>query len=285
MSPQDFVKSLAIMKGALPSSEEGFIEKLFKRVDTDGDGVLNYEEYCMFYTLLTNTEKDFRIAFEMFDKDGNGKINATEFEELMTAMVADPSTKVNFKGGLTEFLFGPNYDRQVSFSTLYNLVAEVRNDVWWHEFRQLDREGKGKIPLTHMREFLFGSDATNAPALPDEVASKLVGFATYKMFNELILQSNDIVRALGLLQAGGRECTKRAFARSLALCGLKMTRTDIDVIFQLFDLNGDGTMDVEEFNEVVKRRQSFNSVEVDRRQPNRSIAQDFFYCMQQRSDD
>jgi len=231
----------------------------------------------MFYTLLTNTEKNFRVAFQMFDRQSKGKINATEFEDLMTSLVADPSVKINFKGGLTEFLFGPRYDKEITFSTMYSLVNDVRNDVWWHEFRQLDHQGKGKISLKTLHDFIVGSDVVQT-----SFSEMQVTFETYKMLNEVLLNSTDMLKALKFLQAGGVECNRRAFVRSLKLTGLHATRADVDAIFQLFDISGEGSIDLVQFEEIVKRRQSFDSPVVDRQQPSRSWAQEMFYCMQQR---
>ncbi|KAJ8517992.1 hypothetical protein ON010_g18258 [Phytophthora cinnamomi] len=54
----------------------------FDLVDADGDGLISYPEYMFFNTLLAIPERQFELAFKMFDTDDNGKLDHREFKQV-----------------------------------------------------------------------------------------------------------------------------------------------------------------------------------------------------------
>ncbi|GLE11787.1 hypothetical protein PINS_up024453 [Pythium insidiosum] len=55
-------------------------------VDADGDGLISYTEYMFFNTLLAIPQRQFELAFKMFDADGNGRLDHREFKRIMDLM-------------------------------------------------------------------------------------------------------------------------------------------------------------------------------------------------------
>ena len=225
----------------------------------------------MFYVLLTNTERDLRLAYDLF-RTSSGSLDAKGFENMMTSMEEGGFIRgMDFTGGLTEFLFGKTYEKQISFDDLYKVVRGIRKDIWGREFRRIDVDGRGEISLSQLRDLLFGSEGSPCPC-----TNQTFSFSTYENLNSMLLQSEDVLRALKLLRDGGVLCTKRDFSRALRLLDLNSTPQAIDAMFSLFDLNQDGTIDVSEFQMVIHRRARFNSILVDHSQPVRNGAQTFF---------
>jgi len=69
--------------GKVMSDEE--VEKMFKQVDTDDSGFIDYSEFVvasMNEKSLTTNDK-LQAAFKMFDKDGSGIISASEIKEVL----------------------------------------------------------------------------------------------------------------------------------------------------------------------------------------------------------
>jgi calcium-dependent protein kinase len=68
----------------MPISEEE-VDKLFREIDIDGNGTIDYTEFVMATmnekNLITNDKLE--QAFKMFDKDGSGTISPDEIKEVL----------------------------------------------------------------------------------------------------------------------------------------------------------------------------------------------------------
>ncbi|XP_015609747.1 calcium uptake protein 3, mitochondrial isoform X4 [Cephus cinctus] len=95
MTPQDFLDSvvesvprprlkrrilsdqeLEVMKNATPSLRQGNTH-MFRNLRDKG--IISYTEYLFLLSILTKPQTGFRIAFNMFDTDGNERVDKTEF--------------------------------------------------------------------------------------------------------------------------------------------------------------------------------------------------------------
>ena len=65
---------------ALNSTAKFFLELL----DSDGDGIVNVDDYIMFCSAYNVGENEARIGFGMFDRDGNGSLTQDEVVEMVT---------------------------------------------------------------------------------------------------------------------------------------------------------------------------------------------------------
>ena len=70
--------------GQNPSSVE--LQDMINEVDVDGNGTLEFEEFCQLMarqTKETNQEDELKERFKLFDKDGNGLIDRDELRTVM----------------------------------------------------------------------------------------------------------------------------------------------------------------------------------------------------------
>ncbi|KAG5621246.1 hypothetical protein H5410_006464 [Solanum commersonii] len=59
-------------------------KRMMLEVDTDGDGFIDLEEFSAFHCPVEGSNsKDLRDAFDLYDKDKNGKISAAELHSVM----------------------------------------------------------------------------------------------------------------------------------------------------------------------------------------------------------
>ena len=68
--------------------------EIFERVDLDGNGWIDFREWC---TVTMNqiemlSEPNMRTAFNMFDRDGDGTIDANELEAILGESIKTKST-------------------------------------------------------------------------------------------------------------------------------------------------------------------------------------------------
>jgi len=79
---EEFQKNAIYIRKKLDSES---IEKLFQSIDANDNGVIDYSEFLAVFAEnhLYKTEKYLRMAFEKFDLDKNGKINAEELRKIL----------------------------------------------------------------------------------------------------------------------------------------------------------------------------------------------------------
>jgi len=110
--------------GRVMSDEE--VEKMFKAVDSDGSGFIDYSEFvvaAMNEKQLTTNDK-LQAAFKMFDKDGSGVISTDEIKEVL-----------GFGGNMDKAAIDlimkqvdENGDGQISFEEFVSMMKTVGAD-------------------------------------------------------------------------------------------------------------------------------------------------------------
>lgn len=330
-------------------------EQLFKSIDADGDGTIDFGEYCVLATFLSNSDAHFRTAFYMFDADKSGRLDIDEFRKVMTALCVDPSARAAMgldstttateetangkkksnrgsttadKGataaanrtlsvlessGVVQQMFGKQLDKKLSIDEFLTLVRKLRWEVRRVEFQQYLRGANGSrsrdeaVRLDDVRRMLGvsgeeDSNNNNSGATTTNSTNKnqWVSWTSYTKLFDLIREAPSVQRGLEILQDAKRKAreangdaanseedggaTKLEFARALRAAKLThFTPQDISMFFDVFDSDGSGTIDAEEFGRVCELRDAFFSAQrPDFSQPERNVAQQFFFCMQQR---
>jgi EF-hand domain pair len=83
----------------------------FALVDLDGDGLISWEEFALFQTLLAIPRHRLSLAFGMFDEDRGGTVDYEEFERFMQVLVL--------------MLYKLYYNYSYSFTTIITLCECV----------------------------------------------------------------------------------------------------------------------------------------------------------------
>ncbi|XP_062601368.1 calmodulin-beta-like isoform X1 [Saccostrea cucullata] len=78
---------LTVMRAFKQDPTKAEVQQLMKRLDTDGNGKIEYEEFEKYMVENYKHPEEFQNsmmdAFKLFDKDGSGKIDAEELKEAM----------------------------------------------------------------------------------------------------------------------------------------------------------------------------------------------------------
>lgn len=79
---------LTLLSGPMPDDDyEVYWDKLLKDYDTNGDGLISYDEFCVWYLGAENSMKgNAEMMFDRIDTDGSGAIDEDELRVLLKAL-------------------------------------------------------------------------------------------------------------------------------------------------------------------------------------------------------
>eukprot|EP01059_Diplonema_ambulator_P018245 TRINITY_DN30474_c0_g1_i1.p1 TRINITY_DN30474_c0_g1~~TRINITY_DN30474_c0_g1_i1.p1 ORF type:complete len:344 (+),score=99.24 TRINITY_DN30474_c0_g1_i1:25-1056(+) len=284
MTVDDFVRSLLRKRNieALPAKATDDIAALFKDVDSNSDGLLSFQEYSLFMTLLTNSRHDIEQCFRMFDFDQSNTIEMEEFKSMVIALSNDPTVQYTWEGGLTEKFF--KNKKSLTFNEFYRFVEELKLQVMKAEFHAFNATETGTVES--LTRLLFG------PYLPPEIApnrdriqshdrrGRTIHLRNWVTFNELFLAADDLQEAFDVYKRSGQAIKKQDFIRATTASAphINLTRREVEAIFLIFG-RPDGTLNDKDFIQTMLNKRSWGLQTTDRAEPRRNFAQTFLNCV------
>ncbi|XP_070289048.1 calcium uptake protein 1, mitochondrial isoform X2 [Myotis yumanensis] len=170
MTPQDFVRSIT------PNEKQpehlGLDQYIIKRFDgkkiaqerekfadegsifyTLGEcGLISFSDYIFLTTVLSTPQRNFEIAFKMFDLNGDGEVDMEEFEQVQSIIRSQtsmgmrhrdrPTTGNTLKSGLcsalTTYFFGADLKGKLTIKNFLEFQRKLQHDVLKLEFERHD---------------------------------------------------------------------------------------------------------------------------------------------------
>jgi calmodulin len=76
-----------VMRALGQNPSETIIEEMIKGMDTDGNGVIDWDEFLSImvkFSLTNDADEEIAAAFRIFDQDENGYISTEELRTVLT---------------------------------------------------------------------------------------------------------------------------------------------------------------------------------------------------------
>merc|ERR1719208_343920 len=250
------------------------IDVIFAVADLDGDGEISLAEFE--HLLGTGVSfarvEDVKAAFFRFDKDNDGSIDRAELKAMMAATgknASDSEIDALFRKGDVEG--DARIDLQEFIKLMFPAATDTLNKLQRNfkslndvkaSFRKWDSDGDGHITRLELRQVMSSfseSEVDTVFALGDTDKS---GGIDYQEFITLLVPGAsqtitklsaqfktvaDIKAAFKRLDANndGQIC------RDELRAGMRLSDPDMDVVFALRDLDGDGEISLGEFIRVM----------------------------------
>ncbi|KAG0482543.1 hypothetical protein HPP92_010627 [Vanilla planifolia] len=260
---------------------------LFLLFDTNNDGLISFPEYIFFVTLLSIPDSSFTVAFKMFDIDNDGEIDHEEFKKVMALMRSfnrqgachRDGLRVGLKvrdtvdsAGIVEYFFGNDGKERLQHDKFVQFLGDLHNEVLRLEFNHYDVRSKGTISAKDFALSMVASaDMNHINKLLDRVdvlgdsyykKDMRITYEEFKAFADLRKRLLVLSFAISSFEKANGLLTKEDFRRAaFHVCGVSLSDNVVDIIFQVFDSNNDGSLSSEEFLGVMQRR------EIEIRQP------------------
>ncbi|OQV13724.1 Calcium uptake protein 1, mitochondrial [Hypsibius exemplaris] len=223
-------------------------DSIFRKLGENG--LINFSDYLFLMTVLAISARHIEIAFKIFDVNGDGSVDAEEFEGILDVLRQQTSIGMRHREAK---MLGSSY------------LARMKDEVLQMEFMRLQPED-GKITEKKFCKMLLtyaGISEQKQKKMLKRVkerfqgeAAKGVSFAELQGFSQVFRHLNDIDTALGLYHVAGGSIDQSTLKRVVkTVAKADLDDHIVDVVFTLFDDNEDGRLSQREFISIMKARQ------------------------------
>ncbi|NXG70807.1 CMC1 protein, partial [Baryphthengus martii] len=244
MTPEDFVqKYLGLYTD--PRYNPKTVQLLAGVADQTKDGLISYQEFLAFESVLCTPDAIFIVAFQLFDKSGNGEVTFANVKEIFEQTNTHLQIPFNWDCEFIRLHFGHNRKKHLNYSEFTQFIQELQSEHARQAFALKDKNKSGMITgldfsdiiVTLRSHMLTSFVEENLVSVAGGTVSHQVSFSYFNAFNAL-LNNMDLVRKIYSNIAGTRrdvEVTKEEFTHAAIGFG-QVTPLEIDILYQLSDL-------------------------------------------------
>ncbi|XP_076117162.1 calcium uptake protein 3, mitochondrial-like isoform X7 [Mytilus galloprovincialis] len=288
MTPQDFLESVTEevprprigttnltdkdMEQCLkhtPSRRKGD-NKLFRKLHDKG--IISYTEYLFLLCVLTKPKSGFRIAFNMFDTDGNQIVDKKEFlvlEGVFSNQQQDTAQAITRKNlepipdtTLLIHFFGPKGNDTMQYDDFSRFMENLQAEVIELEFMEFSKGLKTISEEDFARILLRYTmlDKSDVEASVERVRSRIptekgITFEDFQQFCHFLNNLDDFTIAMKMYTYADKSVSEEDFQRAVMVCtGQTLSTHLVKTVFQIFDSDGDGHLSHKEFISIMKDR-------------------------------
>nr|XP_002128176.1 calcium uptake protein 1, mitochondrial [Ciona intestinalis] len=306
MTPEDFLRS--ITPGEKQPENLGLDKFKVKRITSNPDGsaaaplkakslnlpkdsifatlgecgFISFSDYIFLLTVLSTPQRNFEIAFRMFDLNGDGEVDINEFQQVTNTARSQTSVGMRHRdhkntgnvvktfkesnSAITSYFFGPTgRERKLTVQKFVEFQEKLQADILRLEFNKFDPDNTGAIKEVKFVKMLLtysGLSEKKQKAILKRIRkeysgekSRGISFQETKAFFLFLKHINDVDVAFDFYHVVGADvdkATMKQVARTVAK--QELTGQTIDVVFTAFDEDGNGSLSNKEFVAVMKRR-------------------------------
>ncbi|XP_069645441.1 calcium uptake protein 3, mitochondrial isoform X4 [Haliaeetus albicilla] len=251
--------------------------KLFRNLNEKG--VISYTEYLFLLCILTKPHAGFRIAFNMFDTDGNEMVDKKEFlvlqeifrkknekrerkgdEEKRAMLRADDISSSLSDTTLLVHFFGKKGKAELNFEDFYRFMDNLQTEVLEIEFlsysngmNTISEEDFAHILLRYTNVENTSSYLENMRCrIPEE---KGITFDEFRSFFQFLNNLEDFAIAMQMYNFASRSIGQDEFKRAVYVAtGVKLSPHLVNTVFKIFDVDRDDQLSYKEFIGIMKDR-------------------------------
>ncbi|XP_072352949.1 calcium uptake protein 3, mitochondrial isoform X7 [Scyliorhinus torazame] len=240
-------------------------------------GLIAYTEYLFLLCILTKPHAGFKIAFNMFDTDGNKMVDKKEFlvlqeifrkknekrgrrgdDDEKSAQRAEENFLVDTT--LLVHFFGRKGKVELNFDDFYKFMDNIQTEILETEFLSyskgmatISEEDFARILLRYTNVDNTGSYLESVrQRIPEE---KGITFDEFRSFFQFLNNLEDFAIAMQMYNFANRSIGQDEFKRAVYVAtDLKLSSHLVNTVFKIFDVDKDDQLSYKEFIGVMKDR-------------------------------
>lgn len=278
MSPEDFLSRFLHAHTDIRLSEKT-VELLAGVVDQTKDGLISFQEFLAFESVLCAPDALFMVAFQLFDKTGKGETTFEDVKHVFSQTTIHQHIPFNWDSEFMQLHFGKERKKLLTYAEFTQFLLEMQLEHARQAFIQRDKARKGTIAALDFRDIMITIRPHMLTPFVEEClvaaaggsTSHQVSFSYFNGFNSL-LNNMELIRKIYSTLAGTRkdvEVTKEEFILAAQKFG-QVTPMEVDILFQLADLSESrgrvGLADIERIAPLEEGALPYNLAEAQRQQ-------------------
>jgi Ca2+-binding EF-hand superfamily protein len=254
-------------------------------------GIISYTEYLFLLSILTKPQSGFRIAFNMFDTDGNERVDKNEFlvmekifshawkgkrgitsEENEKIILPIQEHYVDDEQGLQRkhivdttliiHFFGPKGNHDLNFENFKQFMLHLQTEVLELEFNEFSK-GLPTISEVDFAKIMLRYtylDTDEYDMYLDRLLDRIketkgITFEEFNVFCQFLNNLEDFTIAMRMYTLADHPISKDEFHRAVKICtGTSLSPHLVHTVFSIFDVDGDGLLSYREFIAIMKDR-------------------------------
>uniref|UniRef100_A0A3Q1GTW3 Solute carrier family 25 member 13 n=1 Tax=Acanthochromis polyacanthus TaxID=80966 RepID=A0A3Q1GTW3_9TELE len=276
MSPQDFVSRFLHAHTDIQLSDEA-TKLLAGVVDQKKDGLISFQEFVAFESVLCAPDSLFMVAFLLFDKAGIGVTTFEDVKQVFSKTTIHQHIPFNWDCEFIRLHFGTQRDKQLNYGEFTQFLLEMQLEHARQAFIQRDQAHSGSISALDFRDIMITIRPHMLTPFVEEClvavaggsTSHQVSFSYFNGFNSLLNNMELIRKIYSTLASHHRnvEVTKEEFIVAAQRFG-QVTPMEVDILFQLADLSEPrgrvGLVDIEKIAPLEEGALPYNLAEIQR---------------------
>ncbi|XP_067282688.1 electrogenic aspartate/glutamate antiporter SLC25A13, mitochondrial isoform X2 [Pseudorasbora parva] len=276
MSPEDFVSKFLHAQTDIRLSKEATV-LLAGVLDQTKDGLISFQEFLAFESVLCAPDALFMVAFQLFNKTGNGMATFDDVKQVFGQTTIHQHIPFNWNSEFVQLHFGAERKKHLNYGEFTQFLLEMQLEHARQAFAQRDKARTGAITALDFRDIMVTIRPHMLTPFVEEClvaaaggsTSHQVSFSYFNGFNSL-LNNMELIRKIYTTLAGNRrdvEVTKEEFIIAAQRFG-QVTPMEVDILFQLADLSEPrgrvGLVDIEMIAPLEEGALPYNLAEIQR---------------------
>uniref|UniRef100_A0A668A1G1 Solute carrier family 25 member 12 n=1 Tax=Myripristis murdjan TaxID=586833 RepID=A0A668A1G1_9TELE len=245
MTPGDFVQKYLGLHTQIHHNPKT-VQLIAGVADTTKDGLISFQEFLAFESVLCVPDALFIVAFQLFDKTGTGDISFENVRDIFSQTTVHHHIPFNWDCEFIRLHFGHDRKKRLSYLEFTQFLQELQLEHARQAFAQKDKSKSGVISAmdfsdimaTIRHHMLTPFVEENLVSAAGGSTSHMVSFSYFNAFNSL-LNNMELIRKIYSTLAGSRKdtlVTKEEFVHAANKFG-QITPMEIDILYQLSGLH------------------------------------------------
>ncbi|MEQ2201601.1 hypothetical protein XENOCAPTIV_014928 [Xenoophorus captivus] len=214
MTPGDFLQNYLGLHTQIHHNPKT-VQLIAAVADTTKDGLISFQEFLAFESVLCAPDALFIVAFQLFDKTGTGTVSFENARDIFSQTTVHHHIPFNWDCEFIRLHFGNDRQKQLSYLEFTQFLQELQLEHARQAFAQKDKGKNGAISAldfsdimsTIRHHMLTPFVEENLVSAAGGSTAHMVSFSYFNAFNSL-LNNMELIRKIYSTLAGTRKDTQ-----------------------------------------------------------------------------